>query len=128
MGSGTGKTCGKGHKGQMARKGHKHKTGFEGGQMTLIRRVPKRGFKNSGREIFFPVNVGLLSSLPDGSEVTRETLMEMGLVKGAKAALRIKVLGTGELNKKLTVKAQAFSDRARQKIEAAGGVCTTVVD
>ena len=126
MGSGKGKTCGKGHKGQMARKGHKHKPGFEGGQMRLVRRVPKRGFTNPTRKDFVPVNVGDLSRFEDGSEVTASVLRVAGLVKGR--CYGVKLLGNGDIDRKLTVKVRAFSESARAKIEAAGGVCEAVAD
>lgn len=125
-GSKTGKTCGKGHKGQMARKGHKHKAGFEGGQMRLVRRIPKRGFTNPVRKEFVPVNVGQLSRFEDGAEVTGDLLRQVGLAKGR--ANGIKILGQGELDRKLAVKVSAFSASARQKIEAAGGSCEVVKD
>jgi large subunit ribosomal protein L15 len=124
MGSGTGKTCGRGHKGQMARKGANHRPGFEGGQMPLIRRLPKRGFKNRSRRTFLPVNVGALARFEDGAEVTGEVLRDAGLVTGK--ADGIKILGVGELDKKLTVRVSAFSATARAKIEAAGGSCEIV--
>jgi large subunit ribosomal protein L15 len=123
--SGTGKTSGRGHKGQWARKGHKFKEGFEGGQMRFIRRIPKRGFKNPVRCSYFAVNVDSLNVLPDGAEVTLDLLRKTGLVKGG-AGLRIKVLGRGELQKKLTVRAHAFSESARKIIQSAGGVCEVV--
>ena len=126
MGSGNGKTCGKGHKGQMARKGNKHKAGFEGGQMRLIRRIPKRGFTNFTRKTSIGVNVGSLDRFEDGSEVTVAELRSTGLVNGS--ADIIKILGAGELSKKLTVKAPAFSAAGRAKIEAAGGACEVVAD
>jgi large subunit ribosomal protein L15 len=124
MASGLGKTSGKGHKGQMARKGNKHKLGFEGGQMPLIRRLPKRGFNNYTRKVFMPVNLESLERFEDGSEVTAEVLRAAGLANGRYDG--IKILGTGEINKKLTVKVQAFSASAREKIEAAGGACEVV--
>jgi large subunit ribosomal protein L15 len=121
-GSGLGKTSGKGHKGQMARSGHKHKEGFEGGQMPFFRLVPKRGFKNPNRKITAPVNLGLLdATFEDGAEVTLQDLLESGLVNGAFD--RIKVLGDGEISKKLTVTAHAFSASAKAAIEQAGGTC-----
>ena len=126
MGSGNGKTCGKGHKGQMARKGHKHKIGFEGGQMPLVRRVPKRGFNNPTRKTFIAVNVGDLDRFDEGAEVTSELLKSSGLANGR--ATGIKILGDGELKKKLVVKAGAFSAGAKAKIEAAGGSCEVVTD
>lgn len=126
MGSGTGKTCGKGHKGQMARKGHKHKIGFEGGQMPLVRRIPKRGFKNPSRKVFTAVNVCDLDRFDEGTEVTAELLESSGLANGR--ATGIKILGNGEIKKKLVVKAAAFSAAAKEKIEAAGGSCEVVTD
>ena len=125
-GSGKGKTCGRGHKGQMARKGHKHKAGFEGGQMRLVRRLPKRGFTNPTREGFSPVNVGQLSRFEEGAEVTPAMLRACGLVNGRSDG--IKILGSGDLDKKLIVKARAFSETARAKIEAAGGACEVATD
>ena len=123
-GSGLGKTAGKGHKGQMARSGHKHKEGFEGGQMTLIRRTPKRGFKNFTRKVFIPVNLGMLDRcFEDGADVTPVQLVEAGLANGPHFD-GIKILGDGELTKKLSVTAHKFSASAKTKIEAAGGTCT----
>jgi len=124
--SGKGKTSGRGHKGQWARKGHKYKEGFEGGQMRLIRRIPKRGFKNPVRRACFPVNVGELNGLKDGMEVDIVLLSKSGIVKGAFD--RIKVLGGGTLDRKLTVRAHAFSESARTKIESAGGKCEVISD
>ncbi len=124
MGSGVGKTCGKGHKGQMARKGHKHKIGFEGGQMRIVRRLPKRGFNNPTATVYVPVNVGALERFEDGAEVTAATLRGAGLAKGRFDG--VKILGRGEIQKKMTVKAAAFSASARSKIEAAGGSCEVV--
>ena len=121
MGSGTGKTSGKGHKGQMARKGHKRKLGFEGGQMPLIRRLPKRGFTNPSRKEYLPVNVSQLSRFDAGTHVTPDLLRAAGLAKGA--ADGIKILGVGELDRALKVTAHKFSAAARAKIEAAGGSC-----
>ncbi len=121
MGSGTGKTSGKGHKGQMARKGHKRKIGFEGGQMPLIRRLPKRGFKNPARSEYVGVNVAALNAFDAGSEVTPEALIAAGLANGRHDG--IKILGVGELDRKLSVTAHAFSAAAKAKIEAAGGTC-----
>ncbi len=126
MGSGSGKTCGKGHKGQMARKGHKRKIGFEGGQMRLVRRVPKRGFVRSEKTVFAVVNVGDLSVFPDGATVDREALTEKGLMACSRRPVPIKALGFGDVKTRLVVKAQAFSAQARLKIEAAGGACETV--
>lgn len=124
MGSGNGKTCGKGHKGQMARKGHKHKAGFEGGQMRLIRRIPKRGFTNPCRQELAPVNVADLTCFDEGAEVTPDVLRSCGLARGQNDG--VKILGRGELDKKLTVRASAFSASARQKIEAVGGTCEVI--
>ena len=117
-GSGLGKTAGKGHKGQKSRSGYARQTGFEGGQMTLIRRVPKRGFTNLFRTTYSVVNLSQLEGFD--SEVTPESLVEKGLVK---SGARVKVLGDGDLSKALTVTAHKFSRSARQKIEAAGGRC-----
>ena len=120
-GSGKGKTSGKGQKGQKSRAGYSHKPGFEGGQMRLIRRVPKRGFTNPTRRVFVPVNVAALSRFDEGSVVDAESLKAAGLCTKPRSS--IKILGSGELKKKLTVKAHAFSASARAKIEAAGGKC-----
>ena len=122
--SGMGKTSTAGHKGQMARKGHKVKPTFEGGQMPLVRRMPKRGFTNVNDVDYLPVNVAALSRFEDGAEVTVESLRASGLVRGPKAP--VKILGNGELSTKLNVKVQAFSASARTKIEAAGGSCEVV--
>jgi len=119
-GSGKGKTCGRGHKGQYARSGHKHKPGFEGGQMRLLRRIPKRGFNRGFKKIFAHVPVSVLDRLEDGSEVTPTLLRKKGFVKGTAP---IKILGGGELKKKLVVRADAFSSSARRQISEAGGVC-----
>lgn len=122
--SGKGKTCGRGHKGQMARKGANHKAGFEGGQMRLIRRIPKRGFKNPSRTEYVPVNLSSLAVFDAGADVTVEALRKAGLVKVRNAP--VKILGYGELDNKLNVKASAFSESARRKIEAAGGTCEVI--
>ena len=124
--SGVGKTSGRGHKGQYARKGHKHRAGFEGGQMPLIRRIPKRGFHNVNRQEFAPVNVGDLDCFSDGADVTAEALREAGLVRGRWDG--IKLLGTGELTRKLTVRVNAYSASARAKVEALGGSCEVVAN
>lgn len=124
MASGLGKTSGRGHKGQYARSGHKHKPGFEGGQMRLIRRLPKRGFKNISRKVFVPVNLGVLEAFENGSEVTPELLTARGLAKGIQDG--IKILAGGTISKKLTIKAHAFSAKAKALIEAAGGTCEVV--
>ena len=117
-GSGNGKTAGKGHKGQKARSGAP-RPGFEGGQMPLFRRIPKRGFKNRNSLTIVGINVSALERFENGSEVTVETLVESGIVKNPRDG--VKILGNGELTKKLTVKANAFSEGAKAKIEAAGG-------
>lgn len=117
--SGTGKTAGKGHKGQNARSGGGVRLGFEGGQTPLARRLPKRGFTNFTRKEYAIVNVETLNKFDDGVEVTPELLIETGLV--GKELYGIKVLGRGELEKKLTVKANKFSKSAVAVIEKAGG-------
>lgn len=118
-GSGHGKTSTRGHKGQGARSGGNTKPGFEGGQMPLQRRLPKRGFRNPFRIEMSVVNLSQLESLPAGSEVTPETLTLQGHVSGK--LRRVKVLGDGTLSKALNVKAHGFSAKAKEKIEAAGG-------
>ena len=119
-GSGQGKTAGKGHKGQKARAGRGMRAGFEGGQMPLQRRLPKRGFNNIFRKEIVAVNVADLEArFENGAVVDVESLKQVGLVKNSFDG--IKILGNGELTKKLTVKADAFSESAQQKIEAAGG-------
>lgn len=118
-GSGNGKTAGKGHKGQNARSGGGVRLGFEGGQTPLARRLPKRGFTNFTRKEFAIVNVSALNGFEDGTEVTPTLLIECGLVK--KELDGIKILGEGELEKKLTVKANKFSKSAVSTIEQAGG-------
>jgi large subunit ribosomal protein L15 len=117
-GSGIGKTSGRGEKGQKSRTGYSSRPGFEGGQMPLIRRVPKRGFTNIWKTEYSVVNLSQLAEL-DG-EINPEVLLEHGLVRSGK---KVKVLGDGELNKALTVVANKFSKSAREKIEAAGGRC-----
>ncbi len=117
--SGMGKTSTRGHKGQQARKGHKVKLGFEGGQMPLVRRLPKRGFKNPNRVVYCPVNVCDLDRFDNGTEVTLELLRQNGLF--ANKFDGVKILGSGELTKKLTVKVNGVSASAKAKIEAAGG-------
>ncbi len=119
-GSGNGKTAGKGHKGQNARSGGGVRPGFEGGQMPLQRRLPKRGFRNYPfRKEYQIVNVDFLNELEDGTVVTAEELLSKGFISDLNTA--VKLLGDGELEKKLTVKANKFSESAKQKIEAAGG-------
>ena len=118
-GSGNGKTAGKGHKGQKARSGAP-RPGFEGGQMPLYRRIPKRGFTCPSTKEIIGINVGVLNDkFEDGAEVTIDTLIESGIVKNPKDG--VKILGNGEITKKLTVKANAFSASAKEKIEAIGG-------
>ncbi len=117
-GSGNGKTAGKGHKGQKARSGAP-RAGFEGGQMPLYRRIPKRGFKNYNHKEMMPVNVGTLECFEDGTTVDLEALLASGIVKNPRDG--IKILGDGQLTKKLNVRARAFSASAKEKIEALGG-------
>ena len=116
--SGNGKTAGKGHKGQKARSGAP-RPGFEGGQMPLYRRLPKRGFTNRNSKVIVGINVDALERFEDGSVVTVETLVESGVVKNPRDG--VKILGNGELTKKLTVKVNACSEGAKAKIEAGGG-------
>ena len=118
-GSGNGKTAGKGHKGQNARSGKSVRPGFEGGQMPLARRIPKRGFKNIFAKEYIGINVDVLDKFEDGAVVDAQAISDAGIVKNTRDG--IKILGRGELNKKLTVRAAAFSESAKQKIEAAGG-------
>ena len=117
-GSGNGKTAGKGHKGQKARSGAP-RPGFEGGQMPLYRRLPKRGFKCRNSKEIVAINVADLERFEDGAEVTIETLMESGLITNPRDG--VKILGNGEITNKLNVKVSAFSASAKEKIEAAGG-------
>ena len=119
IGTGNGKTAGKGHKGQKARSGGSVRPGFEGGQMPLQRRIPKRGFNNIFATRYTAINVSALNKFEDGAVVDTNALMEAGLVK--KALDGVKILGNGELTKKLTVKVAAYSASAKQKIEEAGG-------
>ena len=118
-GSGLGKTAGRGHKGQKARSGGGVRPGFEGGQMPLTRRLPKRGFTNIFAKVYSLVNVRDLEEFEEGTVVTPELMVETGLVRKSKDA--IKVLGEGELTKKLTIQAHKFSKSAVEKIEASGG-------
>lgn len=118
-GSGQGKTAGKGHKGQKARSGKGMRLGFEGGQMPLQRRIPKRGFNNIFAKTVVAINVGTLNKFEDGAVVDLAALTEKGIVKNSFDA--VKILSNGTLTKKLTVKANAFSQGAVAKIEAAGG-------
>ena len=117
-GSGNGKTAGKGHKGQKARSGAP-RPGFEGGQLPLYRRLPKRGFTNINSKEIVAIGLDRLNVFDDGAEVTVETLMDKGIVSNPKDG--VKILGNGELTKKLTVKVNAFSKTAVEKIEAVGG-------
>ena len=121
--SGNGKTAGKGHKGQKARSGAP-RPGFEGGQMPLYRRLPKRGFKNRNTKVIVGINVSTLECFENDAVVTVETLLESGIVKNPRDG--VKILGNGELTKKLTVKADAFSEGAKAKIEALGGTCEVI--
>lgn len=121
IGSGLGKTSGKGHKGQWARSGGGVRPGFEGGQMPLIRRIPKRGFNNHFRKTYSIVNLSVLESFDANSVVDIATLNEKGLIKVVKDSIGLKVLGNGTLSKALTVKANAFSAQAKEAIEKAGG-------
>ena len=116
--SGNGKTAGKGHKGQKARSGAP-RTGFEGGQMPLYRRLPKRGFTNRNTLDIEAINISALERFDNDTEVTVETLIEAGVIRNPKDG--VKILGNGELTNKLTVKANAFSESAKAKIEALGG-------
>ena len=117
-GSGNGKTAGKGHKGQKARSGAP-RPGFEGGQLPLYRRLPKRGFTNINSKDIVAIGLDRLNAFEDGAEVTVETLMDKGIVNNPRDG--VKILGNGELTKKLTVKVNAFSESAVEKIEAVGG-------
>ena len=119
IGSGNGKTAGKGHKGQNARSGGGVRLGFEGGQTPLFRRLPKRGFTNINRKEFAIVNLSTLNRFEDGTEVTPELLLETGVI--SKLNDGVKVLASGAVEKKLTVKAHKFSSSAKEAIEAAGG-------
>ena len=122
-GSGNGKTAGFGHKGQKARSGVK-KAGFEGGQMPLARRIPKRGFHNIFAKPLESVNVSALEKFEDGAVVDAKALLDAGIL--SKCTYGVKILGNGEITKKLTVKASAFSESAKAKIEAAGGKAEVV--
>jgi large subunit ribosomal protein L15 len=123
-GSGTGKTAGKGQKGQLARSGGKTRPGFEGGQIPFFQRIPKRGFNNHTRKEYAIVNASDLNRFEDGAIVTPETLSNEGLVK--KALYGVKILGNGALEKKLTVKAHKFSKSAQAMIEKAGGTVEVI--
>ena len=123
-GSGNGKTAGKGHKGQNARSGGGVKPGFEGGQLPLYRRLPKRGFKNHFATVYSVVNVEALNVFEEGAVVDMAALMAAGIVRKANDGL--KILGRGEITKKLTVRANVFSASAKEKIEAVGGTAEEV--
>ena len=122
-GSGNGKTAGKGHKGQKARSGAT-RPGFEGGQMPLYRRLPKRGFTNRNSKTIVGINVSALERFENDTVVTVETLIEAGIVKNPRDG--VKILGNGELTKKLTVKVDAVSEGAKAKIKAVGGTCEVI--
>ena len=122
-GSGNGKTAGKGHKGQKARSGAT-RPGFEGGQMPLYRRIPKRGFTNRNSKDIVAVNISVLDRLENGIEVTPETLVAAGIIKNTRDG--VKLLGNGSLTKKFNIKYIAVSESAKAKIEAAGGTCEVI--
>ena len=124
VGSGLGKTAGKGHKGAKARSGGGKRPGFEGGQMPLYRRVPKKGFTNVFGTDYETINVEALEAFEDGAVVTAEILIDAGIIHNSKDGL--KVLGNGDLTKKLTVKAAKFTESAKAKIEAVGGSAEVV--
>ena len=126
IGSGLGKTSGKGHKGQWARSGGGVRPGFEGGQMPLIRRVPKRGFNNHFKKVYSIVNLSVLEGLEANSVVDMDMLNEKGLIKVLKGSIGLKVLGNGTLTKALTVKAACFSASAKDAIEKAGGTAEQI--
>ncbi|MDR1132471.1 MAG: 50S ribosomal protein L15 [Oscillospiraceae bacterium] len=123
-GSGNGKTAGRGQKGQKSRSGGGVRVGFEGGQMPLARRVPKRGFNNIFAKPLTAINVSVLNRFEDGDTITAEKLLATGVL--SKCVYGLKILGTGELARKLTVQAAAFSETAKQKIESAGGKAEVV--
>ena len=124
IGSGLGKTSGKGHKGAKARSGGGKRPGFEGGQMPLTMRLPKRGFTNKWATVLVAINVEQLNIFEDGTVVGPVELIQAGIIK--KIEDGIKILGNGEINKKLTVQAMKFSETAKSKIEAAGGSCEVI--
>ena len=124
VGTGNGKTGGRGHKGQHARSGGKTRVGFEGGQMPLVRRVPKRGFNNIFAKPLTAVNLTAFNGFEDGAVVDAAALIEAGIISGCPNGL--KVLANGTLTKKVTVKAAAFSESAKEKIEQAGGKAEVV--
>ncbi len=122
--SGKGKTAGRGHKGQFSRAGSSHKPLFEGGQMPLVRKLPTRGFKNYNRKIIIPINLTSLNIFDDDSKITTEMLIEKGLANGRFDG--IKILGNGNIEKKLHISANAFSESAKKKIESIGGTCEVI--
>ncbi len=124
-GSGNGKTAGKGHKGQNARSGGGVRPGFEGGQIPLYRKLPKRGFNNRFAKEYVQINVSALNRFEDGATVDLEALINAGVTSSA-AKDGLKILGNGEITKKLTVSAKAFTATAKEKIEAAGGKCEVI--
>ena len=126
IGSGLGKTSGKGHKGQWARSGGGVRPGFEGGQMPIARRVPKRGFNHNGKKVYVIVNLADLADVPAGTVVDYGFVMENGLAKAVKNNCGLKVLGDGELKVALTVRAAKFSASAKEAIEAAKGTAETL--
>lgn len=123
-GSGLGKTAGRGHKGQKSRSGYSRRYGFEGGQMPLVRRVPKRGFKNPFAKEFVPVNLTMLAIFENQDVIGVEDLLKKGVVKDLKDG--VKILGNGDIERAVTVKAHKFSKSAREKIEKAGGKCEVI--
>ncbi|MBR2615043.1 MAG: 50S ribosomal protein L15 [Clostridia bacterium] len=126
IGSGLGKTSGKGHKGQWARSGGGVRVGFEGGQMPLIRRLPKRGFNNHFKKVYAIVNLSTLERFEAGTIIDAEVLLENGMIKDTKNAVGLKVLGNGELTKALTVRASKISESAKEAIEKVGGTVELV--
>lgn len=122
-GSGNGKTAGKGHKGQKARSGAP-RPGFEGGQMPLYRRIPKRGFKNRNTKEIVAINISVLERFEDGADVDVQALIEAGVIKNPRDG--VKILGNGELTKKLNVKVDAYSASAKEKIETLGGTAEVI--
>ena len=122
--SGKGKTAGRGHKGQFSRAGSSHKPLFEGGQMPLVRKLPTRGFKNYNRKIIIPINLTSLNIFDDDSKITTKMLIEKGLANGRFDG--IKILGNGNIEKKLHISANAFSESAKKKIELIGGTCEVI--
>ena len=126
IGSGLGKTSGKGHKGQWARSGGGVRPGFEGGQMPLTRRLPKRGFNNHFRKVYSIVNLSTLDRFEQGAVIDEAILLENGLIKDTKNAVGLKVLGNGEITKSITVKVSKISNSAKEAIEKAGGTVEVI--